>query len=186
MPLPTAPARLPMFPRPSVKHVLGLIRKASGGTRQPGPNTWGLLARASSQPTFVVPRWPGCGSVRLRLPPLANAVLAWWPSRDRAAGLRNRTSPHRSWSLRKQGGIPEPNSRLPNTTGTARYCSSLTISLSRPRIAPLASWCAVKRSSGSEHTDAWTAGELHRSPGHSLIRDRVVAERGDGRSLSSV
>jgi hypothetical protein len=27
------PARLPMFPRPSVKHVLGLIRQESGGTR---------------------------------------------------------------------------------------------------------------------------------------------------------
>ena len=36
MPLPTAPARLSTFPRPSVKHVLGLIRKASGGTRQSG------------------------------------------------------------------------------------------------------------------------------------------------------
>ena len=31
---PASPARLPMFPRASVKHVLGQIRQASGGTRQ--------------------------------------------------------------------------------------------------------------------------------------------------------
>ncbi len=34
LPASPGPARPPMFPRPSGKHVLGLIRQASGGTRQ--------------------------------------------------------------------------------------------------------------------------------------------------------
>ena len=44
---PSSTARLPMFPRPSGKHVLGQIRKASGGTRHGTLTAWAGSGRAA-------------------------------------------------------------------------------------------------------------------------------------------